>query len=265
MIIIFFKKNTGKGVILPLFLLLSICFSAQENNTLFTDRNRLQLSLQPIIYNKGLTERQIGNYELKSNPIFSGNIGLLYRFHETEKWNFQTGIVVGLQPVYNLEIIIRPEDNVFDEPIPFSNKAYSVDSFNYTIPLYVEYTNRLSSRLYLSAMGGFKVTFLGANSSLLGLSALSENEQNIVQVFGLEVDSTSETGLYPQLEFNTGLYYRGNTRLFKLSFIYNKSLKNTYEGVYFFDNLIESPRTIGTYKLSGDYFGISISTSLRRY
>lgn len=242
-----------------------MCCLAQENNTLFTDRNRLQIMLQPVIYNKGMIVRQMGDYELKSKPIFSGNIGLLYRFHETDKWNFQTGIIVGLQPVYNVKLTIDSKDIVFDESIPLASKTYSVDRFNYSIPLYVEYTNRLSSRLYLSAMGGFKVMFLGSNGSLLGLSVLAENEEDVVQVFGLEADSTSESGLYPQLEFNTGLYYQGNTRLFKISLIYNKSLKNTYEGFYVFDNLIESPRTIGTYKLSGDYFGISISTALRRY
>lgn len=238
---------------------------AQNDDALFTDRNKLQLTVQPILYNKGIVERQMGDYELKSKSTLSGNVGLLYRFHETGNWNFQSGIIVGLQPVYNVELSLKDEDIIFEEGISFSHKAYSVNTFNYTIPIYAEYTNRLSSRLYFSVMGGFKATLLGSNLSLLGVSVLDENEEDVVQVFGLVADTASKYGIYPQLELNTGLYYRGIKRFYKISLIYNKSLMNTYEGYYKFDNLIESPRTTGNYKLNGDYFGISISTALRRY
>ncbi len=246
---------------LPLVFFISFNSLAQEDD-LFKDSGRWMLTFQPVLYQKAsiTANNDYNSFVNKSMP--SANLGFMYRYFETRSWNFQIGFLMGVQPGFNLEFMIDKEDIFLDYDL--THKEFTYSRFNYNIPVIAEYTNQLARDIFLSASLGFNFLYHAPQFAETGVVVINEDETEAREIFAISTE-TNNSGLYAQLFFSTGIYIKGKQRLYNMSIIYNKNLGNTFSGNYAFDNLFVSPRTEGEYKLSGNYFGLSISMYLKRH
>jgi hypothetical protein len=119
----------------------------------------------------------------------------------------------------------------------------------------------MAEKVYFNLETGFQFLIMqkGAFETGLLLSDLEISETR--EVFGMygENQGADDFFPYPNFVISPGFYFTLNKMLIQTNFVYQKSLVTLYKGEYLFDNLNQSPRSRGDYKLSGDYIGLSFN------
>ncbi len=218
----------------------------------------------PIIYNRATLDPQYGDYTFENKPMLGFNAGFEYDFYPDRKWSFITGLIVALEPTYNVRINIKKEDvySYFEEDVlMLDDKYYAMTSFS--VPILLRLNIQINKRVFVNFRTGLKVMYFPAGSASLSWTFHNEDDTESREVFGLRMDSPDNMfqGSYI---IGSGISYTAKKVLLKANVIYVMNFQNSMEGEYLFDNLFVSPRSYGYYKLSGNYLGLLFSVSLTK-
>ena len=91
----------------------------------------------PVLYNKAKIYPQYGDNTFENKPMWGFNAGFEYDFYPDRKWSFVTGLLVALEPIYNVHYTINEEDiyPYYGEDLVGDYKSYAMTSFS--VPLLV--------------------------------------------------------------------------------------------------------------------------------
>jgi hypothetical protein len=79
---------------------------AQENNkySVLNKYCRFGFVGGASLYNRAKIYRKYGDYTFENKPTWSYNAGLEYDFFPNKKWSVLTGLLVALEPSYNVAL-----------------------------------------------------------------------------------------------------------------------------------------------------------------
>lgn len=175
------------------------------------------------------------------------------------KISFKTGIYIEVTPLYKYKFTLQKKDlfGRFEEDYQhFWNASFYRPVV--TIPAFVQFKKQLDHKIYFNLETGFQFVLMQKGSFSTGLNLIDLESSEAREVFGL-YGNNPKTNIYPNLILSPGFYFTLDKYLIQTNFIYQKSLLAYYKGEYLFDNLTESPRSRGDYKLQGDYIGLSFN------
>jgi len=89
-----------------------------------------------------------------------------------------------------------------------------------------------------------------------------DNEDNGKNIIYYWLENYHKTPLYPSVVFSPGVYIMTRYFIIQTSIVYNKSLKNQYNGEMNIMNLDISDDSVIETKKSGDYLGVSLQIFL---
>jgi len=217
----------------------------------------------PILYNRAKLEPQYGDYTFENKPMWGFNAGFEYDFYPDRKWSFITGLVVALEPVYNVHYRFNKNDiySIFVDNLENNAKMYAMTSFS--APLLVRLNIQVNKKTFVNFLSGFKVMFFPPGEAGLSVSFSNEDNSETREVFGLNLHSPDNL-FHGSFVIGSGVSFAMKKVLFKTNFIYVMNFQNTMEGEYQFGNLLISPPTRGDYELSGNYLGFLFTVSLAK-
>jgi len=215
----------------------------------------------PILYNRAKLEPQYGDYTFENKPMLGFNAGFEYDFYPDRKWSFITGLVVALEPAYNVHYSFTKEDiySIYEDDFEDKDKMYAMTSFS--IPLLMRLNIQVKKDAFVNFLSGFKVMFFPPGEAGLSVSFSNEDNSETREVFGLNLHSPDNL-FHGSFVIGSGISYATKKILLKANMIYTMNFQNAMEGEYLFDNMFVSPRSRGYYKLSGNYLGLVFTVSL---
>lgn len=254
---------TMVGIILT--IVFPIIVRSQINNEypVLKDYRKWGIIAGPILYDKAYISSQYGDYSFTNKPIFGFNAGIEYNLHPSSKWSYTTGIIVALEPIYNIQTSIKKEDlySTYESNVLVDAKMYSITSFS--APLLLKLNILASSKMFLNFTSGMKIMYFPSGDAEFTVTIANEDDTESRQVFGLRLFSP-ENSFQGSFVVGTGVSYALEKVLLKANLIYVMNFQNTISGEYQFANLFTSPDTRGYYDLSGNYLGLLFSVSLKK-
>ncbi len=263
-----FKVKTIFTKIIPGFLLIFIvhCYAVPQSSGKYFELRKfrkLGLTAGPVLYIPARIYSQSGNYTFDNKPMWGFNAGIEFDLFPAKRWSFISGLLVALEPVYNIEIQIKEEDiyPYYGEALTDHYRSYSMTSLS--IPLLVRLGLQAKEFLFINFLAGFKVMLYPHGTSDLTLSISNEDNTETREIFGLKLQSP-ENMIHGSFVLGAGVSYVINKVLLKSNLIYVMNLQNLIEGEYLFDNLLVSHPSRGDYKLSGNYVGLLFTVGLAK-
>ncbi len=248
---------------------LSITGYSQTNNEReiggfeeFWDYSGWGFFVTPVIYQKPITSNTIGVIPITSVQKKSFQFGAKRYFSRTFKWSFNAGITANFTPSPNFRYDITTK--IIDDYTysGFDNPYDGLNGVSFTIPLQMEYKQRLGKKIYINFSAGFDVGFGSGITAIYQDRIQKKIDANSqITVFTIKLDNS---GFLAGSQLKGGFYINFDTFLLQTNLLYNKSLLNLWEGEYRFSSLLNSERTTGRYKQSGDYFGLSTTVFFKR-
>lgn len=216
------------------------------------------ISVGGRMYKKAEKIIQYGNY--KSHPLnpITYSFGLDYEFFTSNKWSAKTGLICSKVPYENEDFIILQKDVYSGFERDIFNPIRSFSDLNLSIPLTIQYKLKLFNKNYISFNAGGIVMYLLPTDYQCTVNALIYEDIS-AEVYESYLNST---GRYFHGGITTGCsYYLDlNKVLLEFKFTYVAMFQNLFEGEYQYGNLLVSPPTRGTFKISGDYLEFSVAT-----
>ena len=218
--------------------------------------------ITPIVFKKAALQKSYGSNEL--TPLSYNTIALEFgfkkHFFKEKTWSFITGITLKPIPFFNLLISLKKEDIIFDTS--FDEKLNDTFGHFYpSIPLLIEHKMQIAKNTYFNFETGFSIFYI--DNGNIYTSFEFANDEQIREVFGVYA-VTQENTIQASFIISPGFYFTKKNYLFQINLKYNKNFQNVLEGEYLFDNLLVSPRTRGSYKISGDYIGLSTTVYFKK-
>ena len=250
----------------PIILLLFLCFwgiqslySQKCPNFPELDRYyNFSISVGGRLYKKVEKIRSYGDYSSHPlNPI-TYSFGLGYELFTPNKWSVKIGLNFARVPYECEDITILHKDvhsiSYKDIVDPFREFSPILVS----LPLTIQYKFKLFTHNYFSFNTGGMALFMPSTAYESRVRALID-EEVIAEVYGSRLFST---GSYFHGGFTTGCSYYLDLKkvLFEFRLTYTAMFQNLLEGEYQYGNLLVSAPTRGTFKVSGDYLELSITT-----
>lgn len=258
-------KQNKASKLLALFIFSFSTISAQNKNIYPAFKKYMSwgLYVSPQIYKKAETTQKQGTLNIENLPMQTWGFGFTKLIHPENKFAFKTGFYIQVTPLYNYNINIKKED-LFG--------AYTKEDFTHkmnasfyrpiiTIPAFVQFKKQMAEKIYFNLETGFQFLIMQKGSFETSLLLTDPEISESREVFGMygENQGADDFFPYPNFIISPGFYFTLNKMLIQTNFVYQKSLITLYKGEYLFDNLTESPRSRGDYKLSGDYIGLSFN------
>jgi hypothetical protein len=217
----------------------------------------------PVLFDKATLSPQYGDLSFDNKPIIGFNAGFEYDFYPEKKWSLNTGLLIGLEPIYNLKVSIDIKDlyQTYESDVVVKTRKYSIISFS--TPILVRLNIQALRKLFLNFSTGLKVVYFPTGESELYITIVNEDDTESRQVFGLRLKSP-ENAFQGSFVIGTGCSYVLDKVLLKANLVYVMNFQNTISGEYQFGNLFSSPPTRGYYNLSGNYLGLLFSASLKK-
>lgn len=245
-----------------LFILLLNCINTFSQNCSdipeLAKYHNFSISIGGRMYEKAEKKITYGNYSSHPlNPI-TYSFGFGYEFFTSNKWSAKTELIFTTVPYENENITILQKDvhSIFTRDIVNPIREFSHLCFS--IPLTIRYKLKLFNKNYLSFNAGGMALFMLPSRYGSTVTAFVA-EDIIAEVYASRLYSA---GNYFHGGFTTGCsYYLDlNKVLLEFRFTYTSMFQNIFEGEYQYANLLVSPSTRGTFKVSGDYLEFSVST-----
>ncbi len=251
-----------KGLFIFWLLSRSIWVDAQQKIEKFPEFKKYQswgYHISPVLYNRAKIRPTQGSVVLNTLPMNTMGFGLTKLINPENKISFKTGIYIEVTPLYKYEFILKKEDlfGRFNEDLQeFWNASFYRPVV--TIPAFVQFKKRLDKKIVFNLETGFQFVLMQQGDFSTGLLLTDQELSETREVFGL-YGVNPKTNIYPNLILSPGFYFTLDKYLIQTNFIYQKSFIAYYKGEYLFDNLTESPRSRGDYKLQGDYIGLNFN------
>ena len=214
-------------------------------------------------YNQAKLEPQYGDYTFENKPTLSFNAGFEYDFYPERKWSFITGLIVALEPAYNIAYQFKKEDIYpqFKDGGKDKEKMYAMTSFS--APLLLRLNIQVDKKIFINFRTGLRVMYFPPGAASYSLTFHNADNTESREVFGLKAESPDNL-FQGSFIIGAGSSYAMKKILLKMNIIYVINFQNIMDGEYLFDNLFVSPRSYGYYKLSGNYIGLLFSVSLAK-
>lgn len=215
------------------------------------------------LYNRAEIYSKYGDYTFENKPTWSYNAGLEYDFFPNKKWSVLTGLLVALEPSFNIKYRIFQKDLYpgIEGDLDDKLKSYAINTFS--MPILLRLNLRTGNNSFANFLIGLKTMYFPKGSSEYGISISDTSLRESKEIFGLRLES-QDNSIYSSFVIGTGFSYAFKGVLLKSNLIYVMNFQNTMEGEYLFDNLLTSPRSRGDYKLSGNYVSLMVTASLNK-
>ena len=231
----------------------------------FWDYSGWGFFVTPVIYQKSIANNRIGATQITGEPKYSFQLGAKRYFSRTFKWSFNTGVILNWIPSPDLSYDITSEIPEEYSYSPNENRYDGLVGVYVTVPLNMEYKQRLARNIYINFSTGLNIGLGSGVYASYNDAVLKEeqDENRKVDVFEMNV-SSYDNGVILTGTLSAGFYFTFQKFMLQTNVIYNKNFKNLWQGEYSFSSLLNLGRTVGTYKQSGDYFGFSTTVFLKR-
>jgi len=194
------------------------------------------------------------NYDLLS--YVTPQYGIVYNVYQTNQWNFKTGLILK-QKKEKVALNFTKEQTgsnvnyIYDETVSGDDKMWS-------FPLITEYIIPLSNKVKWVIAPSFTVSIykdFGGN----GLNSIAG-----VKIWHIN-DDRSNKPLHTSAEISTGFYFLFKHFMLQPEIRYSKSFNTLKSGSYITENYRTEPSSsTGTFKQSGDYWGLSLSIYIKK-
>ncbi|MDO4728658.1 MAG: hypothetical protein Q4B43_06600 [Bacteroidota bacterium] len=257
-----------KSVLSVILFLSSLFVVGQEAEVLYKEK----YSKLDFVYQRaeiGKMHLVSGNYDGSTYPSMSfnndryGQFGVQYNFAQVGKFNFKTGIIFKkYAPTFNLHV---NSEDVGVEHWESPSKYPIVEEFIIDIPLKAEFYlpifDKLNVMLGLGANLGVFTGDYKENARLLSVSVNdgAGNSKEIFELYPYHVPTFNVA-----IEASIGVQYKANFGLITLSMFRNNSLMDYMQGHYVFKNLNNVTDKEGTFYVTSNHYGLSLSVSPKK-
>lgn len=208
----------------------------------------------PVIYNQAAVVAQQDGLTIKSNPMLGLNAGFEYDFYPEKRWSFSTGLLVAIEPAYNINYNISNTDLI---PENFSGEYKEYTRVSFSTPLLMRLNIQTGNKTFICFQTGLKMMYFPNNKIELGHGV---NDQ---ENFKMKIESP-DNSFQGSFIVGAGFLYATKKALLKARVIYVMNFQNTISGEYEFANSSISFDNKGHYDLSGNYVGLMFSIGLKK-
>ncbi len=195
------------------------------------------------------------NYEILSNV--TAHYGITYNVYQTNHWNFKTGIIIKPQTLSE-GFNFTKEQTGLDFNYAFPTRFSCSPCYILSVPLIAEYIIPINHRFKWVIAPSFTISYYRDFISK-GLHIISS-----VSFITNDDDRTSKP-LHTSAELSTGFYILFKHFMLQPEFRYSKSFNTIKSGSFTTENYLTEPHSSkGSYKISGDYWGISLSVYIKK-
>ncbi|HFS67712.1 MAG TPA: hypothetical protein ENK67_05815 [Flavobacteriia bacterium] len=199
------------------------------------------------------------NYDILD--FVTPNLGVTINIYQYKNWNFKTGFVLKYK-------LLRQKQNLTKEQTgrPYDYKlltTLSSDDRMNAVPLIAEYILPISKRTKWLISGSFTFAYYRGQEGG-GVTIMGVNSPNPI-TFLKYYDGYEKNPLFTSAEISTGFYFLFKHFMLLPEIRYSKSFRDVFTGHYTIENLVTEPHnSSGTFKQSGDYWGISLSIYIKK-
>ena len=195
------------------------------------------------------------NYDVLSNV--TPQYGLRINVYQIKNWNFKTGFLI--KPVtHSTGLHFTKEQTGLDRDYEYWTHSSCSPCSVLSIPLIAEYIIPINKRIKFMVGSNFYLSNYYTNT---GGSQLNIRRASIYTINHDRNDRLLLTGA----EISTGFYFLFKHFMLQPEFRYSKSFSTLTSGDFTTENYLTEPHSSkGTYKVSGDYWGISLSIYVKK-
>ena len=254
-----------KYITLILFLLLTPALAYTLPNKDFGYK-RWRIHVNNMLYRPASTTALLGDYTINTRFMRGYKIGFEYYFRKGKSLQVITGLDMHFIPLDNYKYELPgkelglEQESYHNYTFRFGRERHNVLS----VPVGIFYSKILKNNLNIHFKGGINIDFIQYGKYTKDYEIT--NDRNIIKRY-LTVNMISQYNniAYPSLFLGTGIDY--HTLWAKLHFTLNvqKALIPYMQGSYHFYNLDISPESNGTYKLWGDFIGLDIGITIKKF
>jgi len=199
-------------------------------------------------------------------PLYSNGYSYTIRkmFNKNGKFSYIIGLSLNNNNPYKFEYSLKQYDlNSLDRYEDFESiiSGNLVRRINFSIPLLLQYKFKINPNLFMKFDTGIETIYMESGYSDYS-SNFYDNEDNGKNIIYYWLENYHKTPLYPSVVFSPGVYIMTRYFIIQTSIVYNKSLKNQYNGEMNIMNLDISDDSVIETKKSGDYLGVSLQIFL---
>ncbi len=195
------------------------------------------------------------NYDILSNV--TPQYGLRINVYQTNHWNFKTGFLI--KPViHSTGYNYTKEQTGLDWDFAYSGHSSCQPCSILSIPLIAEYIIPLNKRIKFMVSSSFYVSNYYTNTGGWSLSSVKAS------IYTINHDRNDKL-LLTGAELSTGFYILFKHFMLQPEFRYSKSFNTLTSGDFTTENYLTEPHSSkGSYKVSGDYWGFSLSIYIKK-
>ncbi len=196
------------------------------------------------------------NYEILSNV--TPQYGLRINVYQIKNWNFKTGFLI--KPVtHSTGFHFTKEQTGSVRDYKYSTHTSCQPCSVLSIPLIAEYIIPINNRIKFLVGSSFYVSHYYTNTG-----GSQFNLRRNTSIFTNDHDRNDKL-LLTGAEFSTGFYFLFKHFMLQPEFRYSKSFSTLTSGDFTTENYLTEPHSSkGSYKVSGDYWGISLSVYIKK-
>lgn len=227
---------------------------------------RWRIHMNNSFYRSASTKAESGKYHINTLPVRGFTIGFEYYFREGHDLQWFSGLNMHFIPLDNYEYQLPGKELGLNSPMYYDNTFRQIRERHnvFSIPLGFLYNITQQGRFNYHAKGGVNFDLIQYGG--YGKTFAITNENGVYKEYlRVEMLSAYDNLVYPAIFLGAGVDY--HTSWSKLHFTLNvqKGIIPYMKGGYRFYNLNESEDSYGTYKLWGDYIGLDIGITLKKF
>jgi len=194
------------------------------------------------------------NYDLIKYP--TAHFGILYNIYQYKNWNFKSGMIFKPKAERKLLNFTKKQTGL-NSDIKYQFTSSGGD-FMTSVPLVAEYIVPISNSIKFSIAPSFSLSWYNDHGGGSG------HVRNGAAIYAFD-DDNSDKPFHASAEISAGFYFLFKHFMLHPEFRYSKSFKDIKTGYYITENYLTEPHSSkGTYKQTGDYWGLSLSLYLKK-
>lgn len=228
---------------------------------------RWSFHMNNMMYRPGQATVISGKYDIHTELMRGYRVGFEYFFKSKHQWKLYTGLDMHFFPFirYNFSFSGEELNLVNVDKFEFDNYDYNFKRHNViSIPIGLIYQQPISYRMSTHLKVGVNIDILNYGSFGFG-GYSTDKDGNDIHFHQIELVSMRNNVFYPGIFIAYGIDWYTKWSILHISLNGQKSIIPYMKGTYEIMNLKNSPNTIGTYTLRGDYIGIDLGITLKKF
>lgn len=252
--------------VLLLFILLSHQTFSQNQYNDDIEYKRWSFHMNNMMYRPGEANLIRGKYDIHTQVMRGYKVGFEYNFKSKHKWKLYTGLDMHFFPFVRYHFTISGLDlNTLNNEEKFDTYLNGFQRHNViSIPIGLIYRQVQSYRLSTHFKVGVNMDFLSYGQYQYG-GIMEDKDDHVFRFHDINLLSTKDNVFYPGIFVAYGFDLYTKWSILHLSINAQKSILSYMNGTYEIMNLKQSPSTLGTYKLRGDYIGLDLGITLKKF